>query len=185
MVTYGSEYAHASAVNLGIGSHNLFDIAYSMILRSASKTEPFISFEMLEGMADHIRRVVQRLSGDMLLYCPVAVKEDFQSAIAYLIRRLDENTGPENFLRYTFGLQTGSAEWQSQVQIFIKACSEMERTIAKPRRNQNRFEPAKYLSPNDPFELDPDTDFSMAENRRWAQQIVAKWHKERLIQYHV
>ncbi|MBM3208127.1 MAG: aldehyde dehydrogenase family protein, partial [Chlamydiae bacterium] len=180
MVTYGCKMEHAKAVYLGIGSHNLFDIAYSMILRAESKTEPYISFEMLEGMADHIRRVVQRLSGDMLLYCPVAVKEDFQSAIAYLIRRLDENTGPDNFLRYTFGLKTGSSEWQSQVHLFSKACDEMEKTLAKPRRSQNRFDAAKYLSPKDHFELEPDTDFSMPENRRWAKQIVEKWHRRKI-----
>ncbi|NDD58984.1 MAG: aldehyde dehydrogenase family protein [Chlamydiae bacterium] len=178
MVSYGSIPEHAKAVHLGIGSHNLFDIAYAMLLRAEYKSEAYISFEMLEGMADHIRRVVQRLSGDMLLYCPVAVKEDFQSAIAYLIRRLDENTGPENFLRYTFGLKPGSPEWQSQVQLFTKACSEMEKTLDMPRRNQNRFDPAIYLSPKDPFEGESDTDFSLAANRKWAQEIIQKWHKK-------
>ncbi len=66
-------------------------------------------------MADHIRRVVQKLAKDILLYCPVATKEDFQSAIAYLIRRLDENTGPENFLQATFGLKAWHPEWDEQV----------------------------------------------------------------------
>lgn len=103
MVTYGCESAHAKAVHLGIASHNLFDIAYAMLLRAENDVKKEVNFEMLEGMADHIRRVVQKLSSDILLYCPVATKEDFQSAIAYLIRRLDENTGVDNFLRVTFG----------------------------------------------------------------------------------
>ncbi len=70
-------------------------------------------------------RVVQKLSKDILLYCPVATKKDFQSAVAYLIRRLDENTGPENFLRHTFGLKPGTPEWQTQVKRFAQACDEI------------------------------------------------------------
>ena len=180
MVAYGSMHDHARAVSLGIGSHNLFDIAYAMLLRAEHKVESFVSFEMLEGMADHIRRVVQTLTGDMLLYCPVAKKEDFQSAIAYLIRRLDENTGPENFLRHTFGLKPGTAEWQAQVHLFSKACLEMDKASAKPRRKQNRFDAPKYISPKDPFENEADTDFSLEENRKWAQKIIKEWHQRKI-----
>ena len=180
MVSYGCITEHAKAVHLGIGSHNLFDIAYSMLLRAEYKVEDAVSFEMLEGMADHIRRVVQRLSGDMLLYCPVATKEDFQSAIAYLIRRLDENTGPENFLRYTFGMKPGSPEWESQVLLFVKACGEMEKVSASSRRKQNKFDPPRHFDPKEHFENEADTDFSLASNRKWAQEIVAKWHKKKI-----
>lgn len=180
MVSYGSMHEHAKAVHLGIGSHNLFDIAYAMLLRAEHRVEASVSFEMLEGMADHIRRVVQRLSGDMLLYCPVATKEDFQSAIAYLIRRLDENTGPENFLRYTFGLKPGSPEWMSQVQVFIKACSEMQKVGASPRRLQNQFDPPRYLAPKDHFENEADTDFALPINRKWAQEIISRWHRKKI-----
>ena len=81
MVTYGCENIHAKAVHLGIASHNLFDIAYAMLMRAENNVAKEVNFEMLEGMADHIRRVVQKLSRDILLYCPVATKEDFQSAI--------------------------------------------------------------------------------------------------------
>jgi len=97
MVSYGCLPEHAKAATLGIASQNLFDISYALLLRSEYKVEQEISFEMLEGMADHIRRVVQALSKNILLYCPVATKKDFQSAVAYLIRRLDENTGLDNF----------------------------------------------------------------------------------------
>ena len=180
MTSYGCIHEHAKVVHLGIGSHNLFDIAYAMLLRSEHRVEGQVSFEMLEGMADHIRRVVQRLTGDMLLYCPVATKEDFQSAIAYLIRRLDENTGPENFLRYTFGLQPGSPEWQSQIAAFSQSCHEMEQVSALPRRTQNRFEQALYIDPKDHFINESDTDFSLPINRKWAQEIITDWHRKKV-----
>ncbi len=175
MVTYGCESVHAKAVHIGVASHNLFDIAYAMLLRAENRVEREITFEMLEGMADHIRRVVQKLVHDILLYCPVATKEDFQSAIAYLIRRLDENTGPDNFLRHTFGLEPGSPEWEEQAQLFTKACREMGSVYTKPRRTQDQNLPPASHPMDAPFENDPDTDFSLPANRKWAEGVLAKW----------
>jgi RHH-type proline utilization regulon transcriptional repressor/proline dehydrogenase/delta 1-pyrroline-5-carboxylate dehydrogenase len=102
MVIFGCEPKHAQAVRLGVASHNLFDIAYALLTIHEKGVGEFVHFEMLEGMAPHIRRVVQILSKEMLLYCPVAQEEEFQNAVAYLVRRLDENTAPQNFLRHLF-----------------------------------------------------------------------------------
>lgn len=175
MVTYGCEKEHAQAVYLGIGSHNLFDIAYAMLLRVEKGVEKEVNFEMLEGMADHIRRVVQKLTKEILLYCPVATKEDFQSAIAYLIRRLDENTGPDNFLRVTFGLKPGTSEWEEQVLLFANACREMNTIYTTTRRTQDRNSPPTHLPLSSPFENESDTDFSLSNNRKWADKIIQKW----------
>lgn len=175
MVAYGCESSHAKAVHLGIASHNLFDIAYAMLMRAENDVKKEVNFEMLEGMADHIRRVVQKLSTDILLYCPVATKEDFQSAIAYLIRRLDENTGADNFLRVTFGLQPGTPEWEEQVLLFNNACREMSTVYTKPRRTQDLNKPPMHLPLSAHFENEPDADFSLPQNRIWAQKIISKW----------
>ena len=180
MITYGCQTENATAVHLGIASHNLFDIAYALLLRAENSVEACVSFEMLEGMADHIRRVVQTLSKDILLYCPVATKKDFQSAIAYLIRRLDENTGPENFLRYTFGLKPGSTSWLEQVEKFSISCKEAETLFIGSRRTQNRFEEPKMQDVEKPFENEPDTDFSLEENRKWALNIVETWENKNI-----
>jgi RHH-type proline utilization regulon transcriptional repressor/proline dehydrogenase/delta 1-pyrroline-5-carboxylate dehydrogenase len=136
MITYGCIPEHAKAAHIGIGSHNLFDIAYGMILRSEYEVEDEVNFEMLEGMAEPMRRVVQALSGSMLLYCPAARKEEFQNAVAYLIRRLDENTGPENFLRHAFSMVPKSLEWEQQAEMFKAACTQMEEVSFAPRRTQ-------------------------------------------------
>src|SRR3972149_646900 len=57
-------------------------------------------------------------AGGLLLYAPVVRTEDFHSAIAYLVRRLDENTAPENFLRHVFDLEPGSPEWIAERERF-------------------------------------------------------------------
>lgn len=179
MVTYGCIPEHAKAARLGIGSHNLFDIAYALLLRAENNVEPFVCFEMLEGMADHIRRIVQTLSGDMLLYCPAATKEEFQNAVAYLVRRLDENTAPENFLRHVFGMVPGTKEWESQAALFSRSCEASQTVSALPRRQQNRYEEPVKCNLNSAFQNDPDTDWSLPQNRKWAEGIVREWSQKR------
>ena len=94
MVAYGCHPERARAVRVGVASHNLFDIAYGLLLRGRAGVEEFVDFEMLEGMANNQARAVQSEAGGLLLYAPVVKTEDFHSAIAYLVRRLDENTAP-------------------------------------------------------------------------------------------
>src|SRR5690606_34078669 len=72
MLEFSTQKEHAKAVHIGLGSHNLFDIAYCFILRAERNAEENVSFEMLEGMAEPMRRAIQKLSGEMLLYCPEA-----------------------------------------------------------------------------------------------------------------
>lgn len=178
MLAYGCKNDHAKAVHIGIASHNLFDIAYALLLRSENNVEQYTYFEMLEGMADHVRRVVQQLSGDMLLYCPAATKEEFQNAVAYLVRRLDENTAPENFLRQAFDLEPGREKWKLQADRFFKACQEVDRVSYLPRRMQNRFiEKYDHLDLVS-FKNEPDTDWTLQQNRKWAEHIVQEWKEK-------
>jgi RHH-type proline utilization regulon transcriptional repressor/proline dehydrogenase/delta 1-pyrroline-5-carboxylate dehydrogenase len=175
MISYGCRQEHAKAAHLGIGSHNLFDIAYALLLRAENGVEQEVGFEMLEGMADHMRRVVQQLSGDMLLYCPTATKEEFQNAVAYLVRRLDENTAPENFLRQAFDLHPGSPAWNQQVQLFSNACLASNQISYLPRRLQNRLIENPIIQPAMCFENEPDTDWALPQNRKWAEHILKEW----------
>jgi len=172
MVSYGSEPANAKAVRIGIATHNIFDIAYALVARSENRTEESIEFEMLEGMADHTRKMVAEIAGGVLLYCPVASKKNFTGAIAYLIRRLDENTGPENFLRYSFGLRVGSSDWELQAKMFSDACNLASSVPVGPRRTQDRFEKSEPKDIRTPFSNEPDTDFSLKQNWEWAQEIA-------------
>ena len=178
MVAYGCRKEHAQAAHLGIGSHNLFDIAYALLLRAENGVEKEVSFEMLEGMADHLRRVVQQISGDMLLYCPAATKEEFQNAVAYLVRRLDENTAPENFLRQAFDLKPGTSAWDQQVQLFLECMPCCRPDSLYPRRIQNRENESFPAKPPGCFENEPDTDWSLPQNRRWAANILSDWRSK-------
>ena len=178
MVLYACQKRHAEAAHIGIATHNLFDIAYALLLRAENNVEKEVCFEMLEGMADHMRRVVQQLSGDMLLYCPAATKEEFQNAVAYLVRRLDENTAPDNFLRHAFNLKPGAKQWNKQAELFSQSCLSASNVSYLPRRTQNRLKNDQESSHMDYFLNEPDTDWSLSQNRKWAKQILEVWkHK--------
>ena len=178
MLEYGCRPEHADAVHLGIASHNLFDIAYGLVLREARSVEPWVEFEMLEGMANHQARAVQARAGGLLLYAPVVRAEDFHSAIAYLVRRLDENTAPENFLRHIFDLEPGSREWIAERDRFLAAFERAVGLSDAPRRTQDRnVEADAPRSGAAKFANDPDTDWTSAANRAWIERVVHGWQE--------
>ncbi len=124
------------ALRVGVASHNLFDLSYGLVLAAAQGAQDDVQFEMLEGMANHQRRALQQRVRNLLLYAPACRKEEFVSAIGYLIRRLDENTGPDNFLRHAFRVQVGTPAWSKLERDFIDAfaCEPSD----EPRRRQDR-----------------------------------------------
>lgn len=92
------------AVHVGVASHNLLDVAWALELARARGVSDRVTVEMLQGMAPAVARAVRRDAGRLLLYAPVVADDDFDAALAYLFRRLEENAGGENFLRSVFDM---------------------------------------------------------------------------------
>lgn len=165
-----------AAVRVGVASHNLFDLAYGLVLADHAEAGDRVQFEMLEGMANHQRRALLEHTAQLLLYAPACRREEFLNAIGYLIRRLDENTGPENFLRHAFKLRVDSAEWDRLERGFREAFAIPVSDAA--RRHQNRLE-ERFDAPRPEvrwhrFENEPDTDWSLPANGQWAAALVAQ-----------
>ena len=173
MVEYGCQPENAEVVNLGVASHNLFEIAYALLLRAKHGVEKFVEFEMLEGMANHQARAVQEGANGLLLYAPVVKKEDFHSAISYLVRRLDENTAEENFLHDLFGMKPNCPLWEKQKVKFLDACAKKDIVQATPNRIQDRNTEEFAVEHDGEFENAPDTDWSLRQNQRWVAEHVA------------
>ncbi|MCB0168583.1 MAG: bifunctional proline dehydrogenase/L-glutamate gamma-semialdehyde dehydrogenase, partial [Anaerolineae bacterium] len=177
MITYACHPDRAKAVHLGIASHNLFEIAYGLLLRSVHQIEPYITFEMLEGMANHQARTVHQVAGGLTLYAPIVKENDFHSAIAYLVRRLDENTAEENFLHDLFALEPGSNLWHKQRDFFMAAVRSKDKVSAQPQRQQDRSSEVRQFDPDAPFHNEPDTDWSLSANRVWVEGWLKKWRE--------
>lgn len=172
---------HVGALRLGVASHNLFDVAYALVQAYDRGLLDHLQFEMLEGMANHQRRALTEMNSRLLLYAPACRHEDFLHAIGYLIRRLDENTAEENFLRHAFRLTPGDSDWNRLQTAFLDSVNEIPRLDHSPRRRQNRAEP-----PEPPPAIDaewwrlrnePDTDWALPHNVAWAERLVADWHE--------
>jgi RHH-type proline utilization regulon transcriptional repressor/proline dehydrogenase/delta 1-pyrroline-5-carboxylate dehydrogenase len=142
------------AVRIGIASHNLFELAWAWLLVTDLDARERVDIEMLEGMAPAQSRQVQSRTHDLLLYAPVVEAADFDASVAYLSRRLDENTAPENFLRALFDLHPGDATWNEQARRFRAAASERAKIDTASRRAL----PAS--PPDDGFYNEPDADFT-------------------------
>ena len=168
-----------AAVRLGVASHNLFDVSYALLLAAEAGALDRVQFEMLEGMANAQRRVLYELTRNVLLYAPATRKEDFINAIGYLFRRLDENTGPDNFLRYAFRLVPDSPEWKRLEASFLESSRRVADVSETPQRVQNRLsetgDPPAPADSWDRFANEPDTDFSLPANRKWARGIIERW----------
>jgi RHH-type proline utilization regulon transcriptional repressor/proline dehydrogenase/delta 1-pyrroline-5-carboxylate dehydrogenase len=168
-----------AAMDVGVASHNLFDLAYGLVLAQEAGGLDRVQFEMLEGMANAQRRALFEMSRNLLLYAPACKKENFISAIGYLIRRLDENTGPENFLRHAFKIQVDSSEWKQLEQGFLAAFDAVPRISDAPRRDQDRSQPparpAAIAHGWQKLVNEPDTDFALPQNGEWGKKIIARW----------
>ncbi len=148
MVVYGLQPENITAVRLGIASHNLFEVAFSLLLAAQLKALEHVQFEMLEGMANHQRRALREIVDNLLLYAPACKHEDFIHAIGYLVRRMDENTGPDNFLRHAFKIEVDSPDWRQLENLFLQSIERMQAASAKPNRVQDRRQtPAQPPAP--------------------------------------
>ena len=82
MVDFGMQPENIKAVHLGIASHNLFDIAYAYLVARQNQVTDYFTFEMIEGMANHVRRAIQETGQEIVVYAPVATGKQFMHAIA-------------------------------------------------------------------------------------------------------
>lgn len=175
MMEFACQPGHAKAVSLGVASHNLLDVALALTLREECGVEGRVEIEMLEGMANHQARAVRDAAAGLLLYAPAVLRHDFLSAMAYLVRRLDENTTPENFLRDMFAMRPGSPEWENQKQRFVRGWNDRHRVSTASRRSL-----AKSPPDADDFHNSTDTDFTQPHARAALSAAIAAWQPENI-----
>jgi len=169
------EPENAKALHVGVASHNFFSIAYAYLLSEKNGVGDYVTFEMLEGMANNLPRVVRSLNKQIILYTPVVKKAHFLNAISYLVRRLDENTGKDNFLSYSFNLKLDSPQWNFLTNQFLEAYKLKDSIVPKSFRKQNRKEKPVPVKDINIFHNEPDTDLDLHENREWALESLRKW----------
>ncbi len=169
----------ASALNIGIASHNIFDLAFALYFVKKNQLEAYCDFEMLEGMAKATSIEINKRGVNLLLYTPIVKKENYNNAIAYLVRRLDEGTEDGNFLKEGFNLIVGSEKWHFLENQFITSLELIPKLSNSPNRTQNRKTqiPTKQIS----FKNVPNTDWTIENNRIWINEIRKTWSKPKKV----
>lgn len=180
-------------VRIGVAGHNLFDVALAWLLAKARGAESGIEFEMLLGMATGQAEAVKREVGKLLLYVPVVHPAEFDVAIAYLIRRLEEGASQENFMSAVFELNDSAKLFEREQQRFLASLdalaaitgdgSVQSYRVPASNRVQNRLnydasgvedrvEALVAAGRVGEFDNAPDTDPDLPGNRVWGREIA-------------
>ncbi len=91
---------HHGAVRAAFASHNLRSLAYAVEYgREVGVPDDGYEIQMLHGMAEPIHQAIRRMGLRLRVYAPVG---ELVPGMAYLVRRLLENTSNESFVRHRF-----------------------------------------------------------------------------------
>lgn len=146
-----------SLLRPAIASHNVRSIAHAMARReSVGADQSEIEFQMLYGMADELKSVLVDAGERMRVYTPFG---ELLPGMAYLVRRLLENTSNQSFLRAGF-MEHVPVEKLLMNPIQIVS----QRESARPRSSAS--------SDDRGFRNEPLADFSREENRRAMERAL-------------
>lgn len=177
VINYSLHPDRVRNVRIGVAGHNLFDVAFAWLLAKqrgiADTARQSIEFEMLLGMAQGQAEAVRKDVGSLLLYTPVVHPAEFDVAIAYLIRRLEEGASQDNFMSAVFELSENESLFEREKQRFLASLAKLDDDVPVPNRLQNRALPAEPM-PADSFENTADTDPSLPANRDWGRAILGR-----------
>src|SRR6266480_3320273 len=97
-----------SIITAAFGSHNVRSIAYAQAFANELGLDRSrFEFQLLYGMAGPIKRALVEMGYRVREYCPVG---ELLPGMAYLVRRLLENTSNEGFLRAKFAENVSAKE---------------------------------------------------------------------------
>ncbi len=140
-------------------SHNIRSIAATLeMAKDIGVPEERYEFQVLYGMAEPVRKGLLNVAKRVRLYAPYG---DLLPGMAYLVRRLLENTANESFLRQTFAEE-----------------ADIEALIENPLVTLEKLQqpPQAALEPSTvpaPFSNEPMADFTRAEVRNKFEAALA------------
>ena len=154
-------------VYFACASHNVRTISAVMEhARELNVPETRYEFQVLYGMGEPVRKGLRNVAGRVRLYCPYG---DLIPGMAYLVRRLLENTANESFLRQSFA--DGTA-----VEVLMESPAiTLQREIeAANNREQGKQPAVPGEAPFPPFKNEALVDFTIPANRAaYASAIAA------------
>jgi RHH-type proline utilization regulon transcriptional repressor/proline dehydrogenase/delta 1-pyrroline-5-carboxylate dehydrogenase len=143
--------------HLACGSHNIRSISAVLEMAEALEVpENRYEFQVLYGMAEPVRKALVKVAKRVRLYCPYG---ELLPGMAYLVRRLLENTANESFLRQSFVEELDAEKLLADpVEILSKA-------EEKQNTRSSKGVPATSEYGFSPFSNEPAVNFTQSEVR--------------------
>lgn len=163
-------------LRLAIGSHNIRSITYAAyISQKLNLPKKAIEIQTLYGMATTIKDHLIQKDWRVRQYCPMGAPIP---GMAYLVRRLLENTANESFLR---SWQNKTQNIEEMLKAPGKHCTENQSTEKSTllHLNDGKDKNKKVLKTNSKkiFKNTPLLDFSLSEHRQKFQKALEEWKK--------
>ncbi|MCC6543187.1 MAG: proline dehydrogenase family protein, partial [Nitrospirae bacterium] len=144
---------NSEVIRPAIGTHNIRSIASAIaVSEELGLPDNSIEFQMLYGMGEPIRDALEKMGYRVRIYSPIG---ELLPGMAYLIRRLLENTSNESFLRMSFVEK-----------------SSVEELLRTPKPSGDGIEFCPQLQESAGFQNEPPTDFSRRENREKMKEAL-------------
>ncbi|WP_430866715.1 proline dehydrogenase family protein [Demequina aurantiaca] len=156
-------------LKVGVAGHNLFDIALAWDRAATRGVMDDVQFEMLLGMGEHVAEAVSADIGTLRLYTPVVDPRDFDVALAYLVRRLEEVANPQNFLSRLATLNTSKDHFDREERAFRASYSASLK--AQPVSTYRDIDPRPAAHAG--FVNVPDQDPARASVRQSGREILS------------
>jgi RHH-type proline utilization regulon transcriptional repressor/proline dehydrogenase/delta 1-pyrroline-5-carboxylate dehydrogenase len=156
---------HNEVLHPALGSHNVRSLAFALARAQAMKLPPgTLEIQMLYGMAEPLQNTLVSMGQRVRIYTPFG---QLLPGMAYLVRRLLENTANESFLRASFTEHV--PEEQLLMNPIEKSVVSSQLSVAK--NGENAVTGNGRLTA-DVLRNEPLTDFSREDARRAMQEAL-------------
>lgn len=144
--------------HLACASHNIRTISAVIEMAKALKVpEERYEFQVLYGMAEPIQKALLKAAGRVRVYCPYG---ELLPGMAYLVRRLLENTANESFLRQSFGEEIDMERLLEDPVEMLRSERERDRVIPPPKEAMLHYDGGRG-----PFRNESQVDVTRADVR--------------------
>ncbi len=148
---------HHEHLRPAFGSHNIRSLAHAIAAAEARGLDPSAyEIQTLHGMGDVIQHALVARGERVRVYTPYGA---VLPGMAYLVRRLLENTSNDSFLKASFTAR-------GSVEELLRDPEETGMILARTRRVASAPTIADGQAAPGPFRNEPPTDFARAENRQ-------------------
>lgn len=173
MLLFASEIENVKYARLVIATHNVFDIAFALIVREENGASEYMEFQFFDKRTKYIRDAVAKVAKNSIVtYKAIIRTEDINSIVNYLFRRIDEFAGSQNFLHHIYKLSPNDPIWDLLKDNFLKSISIIDKIKEVPRNIKHRKLSLSH-GIYEHFDNEEKTDFSHPSALSWQKKIIS------------